>query len=34
MDKLEKVPTGLKKLKNRTDKLDAHKLVPIPFLFK
>ena len=31
MDKLEKVPTGLKILKSKVDKLDFEKLVPVPF---
>ena len=31
VDKFEKVLTGLNSLKNKVDKLDVEKLVPVPF---
>ena len=31
MDKLKNVPTNLSNVKSKVDKLDVHKLVPVPF---
>ena len=34
IDKLEKVPTGLNRLKSKGDKLDVDKLIPVSINFK